>query len=337
LLNGSDACSAPSYDHVGCPIVPGFAAHLLRSTDRKIVRTFAREVDLVKGETNPEGRFVPDGRRLVFSGPALTVVDVSKQAVLETYADARESFGQVVFDVSGRRAAVVVQPPGLVVLKMLEPTCLPPEEGQFNLYPGDGSFNDVRQVESLVPEGDVTFVPGLIGQAFHLNGKDSMLRARPWAACGDCGYSWTESLFVKFDALQGEMTILERANALRGPGHRLFKLPDNRIVLEIASDNPRGQAVYSTGTVIAETWSHYAVVADAGEHRLYINGTLMGSVPPPKAGPFSFWGDVCVGSTHKGRARLAGRIDEIVFYNRALGAPEIKRISQLRTEGPCRQ
>jgi hypothetical protein len=190
LLNGQDACSLPSYDHVGCPIVPGIAAHLLRSTDRTIVRTFAREVDLVKGETNREGTFVPDSRRLVFSGPALTVLDVSKQAVLESFADARETFGQMVFDASGRRAAVVVWPPGppgLLVLKTLDQPCLPPEEGQFNLYPGDGSFDDVRQVESLLPEGDVTFVPGLIGQAFHLNGKDSMLRARSWAACGDCG------------------------------------------------------------------------------------------------------------------------------------------------------
>ena len=79
------------------------------------------------------------------------------------------------------------------------------------------------------------------------------------------------------------------------------------------------------------------MVADAGELRLYINGALMGSAPVPKASPTSsFWGDVSLGSTHERRAHLAGRIDEIVFYNRALGAPEIKRISQLRT-GPCRQ
>ncbi|MBI2681259.1 MAG: winged helix-turn-helix domain-containing protein [Candidatus Solibacter usitatus] len=335
LLNGQDACSAPSYDHIGCPIVPGIASHLLRSADRTIVRTFAREVNLVKGETNQEGTFVPDGRRLVFSGPGLTVLDVSKQAVLETYADARESYGQVVFDATGRRA-VVVQPAGLLVLKTLDQPCLPPEEGQFNLYPGDGSFDDVRQVERLVPEGDVTFVPGLIGQALRLNGKDSMLRARPWAACGDCGDSWTESLFVKFDALQGEMTLLERANALRGPGHRLFKSPDNRIVLEIAGDTSPGQAVHSTSPVTAETWNHYAVVVDAGERRLYINGTLMGSVAVPKADPIRFWGDVCLGSTHERSAHLAGRVDEIVFYNRALGEPEIRRISQLRTDSPCR-
>jgi hypothetical protein len=129
---------------------------------------------------------------------------------------------------------------------------------------------------------------------------------------------------------------LERASAPIGPGHRLFKSADNQIVLEIAGSGSRGLAVHSTAPVVAETWSHYAVVHGAGEYRLYIDGLLMGSVPVPEVGPFSFWGDVCLGSTHERRARLAGRLDEIIFYNRALGAPEINRISQLRTS-PCRQ
>src|SRR5207247_1145705 len=107
----------------GCPNVPGIASHLLRSADRTIVRTFAREA----GETGEEGTLVPDGRRLVFSGRALKVLGVSKQAVLETYADAGESYGQVVFDATGRRAVVLVRPAGLLVLKTLDQPCLPTE------------------------------------------------------------------------------------------------------------------------------------------------------------------------------------------------------------------
>ncbi len=338
LLNGQDACAWPVYDHVGCPIVPGTVSHLLRSADRTIVRTIGRQADRLRGETGAASTYVPDGRRLIVTGLSLTVVDVSKQAVLEKYEDPGEFPGQVAFDATGRHAVVPAYPVGLLVLKTLDQPCLPPEEGQFNLYPGDGSFDDVRQVESLVPEGGVEFVPGVIGQAIRLNGKDSMLHARAWAACGDCGDSWTESLFVKFDALQGEMTILERASTGRGPGHRLFKSLDNQINLEIDGNISPRQSVHA-GPVIAGSWRHYAVVSNGGELALYIDGTLMGNVPVPK-NPNVFnewWGDVCVGATHQRRARLTGRIDELAFYNRALEAWEINRIYELSRTSSCRQ
>lgn len=56
-------------------------------------------------------------------------------------------------------------------------------------------------------EGGLEFAPGLIGQAFHFNGKDSRSRANAWGARGDCGESWSESLYVKFSALEGPMAI----------------------------------------------------------------------------------------------------------------------------------
>jgi DNA-binding winged helix-turn-helix (wHTH) protein/DNA-binding beta-propeller fold protein YncE len=62
LLNGTDACLVPSYDHVGCPSVPGRVYHLLNSADYKVSKTFAMPTETGVGE------FAPDGTRIVFSG-----------------------------------------------------------------------------------------------------------------------------------------------------------------------------------------------------------------------------------------------------------------------------
>jgi streptogramin lyase len=94
------------------------------------------------------------------------VLDVSKQAVLEADADARESYGQIGFDATGRRA-VVVQPAGLLVLKTLDQPCLPPEEGQSgpdgNLWFTEYSANSIGRMTTA---GVVTEFPLPSGGSF---------------------------------------------------------------------------------------------------------------------------------------------------------------------------
>ncbi len=323
---------APTYDHLGCPSVPSIVYHLFGSAERNVLKTFTVPVGQGLGE------FAPDGTRVVFSGASLSVLDPLKGAVLERYAQTGETYRKASFTPAGNRAFIPVSPAGILVLDALEPECLPPENGLFNLYSGDGTLDDAKEVVALSAEGGVEFGPGLIGQAFRFNGRDSALHVKVWGACGGCSESWSESLYVKFTSLKGAMTISELPRFIGGPGHTLLKSSTNQIVLE-AGDVPKATVSVSTSSpIIAGEWYHLAVVSDKQEKTLYVDGVVAGRIPLSRlAPPPASWppGTAYVGATHEPAQFLEGLVDELAFYNRKLSPSEIKGLFDLSLRRRC--
>ena len=332
LLYGADACWNPTYDHAGCPSVPSIVYYLLRTTDRKVVGTFGIP------ELSGAGVFTPDGGTIVLGGDALSAVDPVKETVSERFARPGEFYRKTAFMPAGDRAIVAIEPAGILVLDRLDAGCLPPAQGLYNLYSGDGTLDDEQQVDSLRAEGGVGFAPGLIGQAFHFNGEDALLRVRSEGACGSCGPSWSASLYIKFGALQGEMSILDRLREDNDPEIQLRKSSEQRIVLEVSDRGQSGQAVSTSEPINAGTWHHLAVVTDQGEHRLYVDGSMIGRVQTPPLSPNpqrGFPGAAYIGAAHDRTRFLNGLVDEVAFYNRALSAAEIKGMYELSVHRPC--
>jgi YVTN family beta-propeller protein len=332
-LNGGDACLVPEYDHTGCPFVPSIVYHLIRTSDHKIVKTIGRP------GLPGSGVFTPDGGRVVLSGDSLLALDPLKEKVSERFARRGEFYGKVAFMPAGDRAIIPVEPAGILVLDGLDTGCLPPAEGLYNLYSGDGTLDDEQQVNSLKAEGGVGFAPGLIGQAFHFNGEDALLRARSEGACGGCGPSWSASLYVKFSELQGEMSILDRVREDNSPEIRLRRSSEERIVLEVADRDRPGQAVSTSEPISAGKWHHIAVVTDKGAHSLYVDGSKIGRIQTPPLSPEPFRGlpvGTTIGATHDRTSFLSGLVDELAFYNRAFSAAEIKGMYELSVHSPCR-
>ncbi len=332
LLEGGDACWIPAYDHVGCPVVPSNVYYVLRSTDHKIVQTLSRPLDEIRGV------FLPGGRRIAFSGLSLGVVDAGTQRVLERFPE-RGFYGRAVFTPKSSQVAVpVLNPPGLLVLDTLSPACELLEEGLLDLYSGDGTLDDAVAVGALISGSPPVYAPGVVGQAFHFS-HDRLLRANAQGACGDCGDSWSESLFVKFAEVGSKMTVLERAATEKDPGHRVFKSQEDRIVLGAGDQSTPERFVTTSEPVRAGAWYHLVVIADGGSRFLYMNGRFIGKTALPAANPNPFHfglGDVYIGATQRQSDFLDGWVDEIGFYNRALSASEIVRIYRLSVPGVCR-
>jgi hypothetical protein len=306
--------------------------HLLRSGDHKIIKTFT----MPKREMI--GVFAPDGGRIVFSGDSISVLDPLKDTLLETYARNGEGYGKAAFTPAGDRAFIPASPAGILVLDALDPGCLPPAQGLFDLYSGDGTLDDERQAQPLVAEGGFEFAPGLIGQAFRFNGKDSLLHAEYWGACGGCGESWSESLYVKFGTLEGEMAILGRELYSNAPAHRLLKSRDNRIILETGNRLRPGPSISTSAPISAGNWHHVASVTEHGDLSLYVDGNMIGRIPLPPVGPFNprnVPGGAYVGASRDKTSFFNGLVDELAFYNRALSAAEIKGMYELTLHRPC--
>jgi hypothetical protein len=327
LLDGMDACSSPGYDHVGCFIIPSRPFYLWRISDRRVIATLS-----LPPMAN-YGAFFQQGTRLAFSGSNLQVWDWARQMSLESMSLPGVGFGLVAITPTGNRAFVSMgDAPGLLVFDAEKEECLPPNQGLLNFYAGDGTPDDSEGSASLTLVGSPQFVPGLMGQAFSLNGTASFLSARVGAAfCPFCEGSWSASFFVKFHSTAGEMTILEREETDPEWDLRLFKANDNRIVLKSRGEAASKFSIASSVRVDGGRWYHLAVVTEKGHRSLFMDGTLQGEARI--TGAIKSPGDgvdrraFFMGATQGKRDFLNGLIDEIAVYGRALAPSEVTKIA----------
>ncbi|MBI3667513.1 MAG: hypothetical protein HY236_15020 [Acidobacteria bacterium] len=314
-VSGWDVCEKPYYDHRGCPSVPGGVVHVLRTSDNAGV---------------------------VLGHSSLVVVDATSFTILET-AEVAASRG-IVFAPDGRRAYAPARSRGAVaVFDLLDDGCQPPSAGLVSFWPADGNGNDVRDGRPGALHNGAGFAPGLVGQAFRLDGKDDFVS---FGKTNEVFFSDPEaalSLWVKFGAVDGEMSVLSRMSPAADSGWRFFKREDNRFVFCLGSALgpagclPGSSTTLASATVAApDAWYHLAVVKTRTEVSLYINGTLEAATYP---GVFqdrqAFQPELQLGADERPGRFLNGLVDEVALYNRALSAAEVQSIFQAGKLGSC--
>jgi hypothetical protein len=87
---------------------------------------------------------------------------------------------------------------------------------------------------------------------------------------------------------------------------------------------PSGGALFGTGKLSANAWTHLAGTYDGATVRLYVNGVQVSSraqtgAIPISTNPLQIGGDTIYGQY------FPGRVDEVRIYNRALSATDIQR------------
>ena len=251
LLDGLDACDNPAYDHVGCPTQPGRVVHLLRPSDRQLLRTLT-----FPGPSRRRPLAFVDNARFVLGGDTLSVFDARRYTLLESL-DAGPSYQSLVFAPGLRRIYAGNLPTkSLLVLDLEGPECSQSPSGLSILYSADGVFEDVAGLASLEPRGTVTFQPGKVGQAFRLEGG-SFLEA-PWTGAYEFGrQDATLALYVQFAGLRGEQVLVSRRSKSHAAGMTLLKSNDNRLVFLTAmpgEDRTNCKALQPSGPACGTTW-----------------------------------------------------------------------------------
>lgn len=172
--------------------------------------------------------------------------------------------------------------------------------------------------------------PGLVGRAFHFDGVNDHVEIPDHPNLKPPHV--TVEAWVRFDRLvsqtassTGLQYIVFKKNTRAGQfeGYALYKGGGNNFVFLVTSSAGLQAGVGST--IVAQTgvWYHVAGTYDGSQSRLYVNGSLQGTITP--GFPLNYGTrPVFIGTTGESfDGRLCGSVDEVRIYNRALSGAEV--------------
>ncbi|WP_265575880.1 beta strand repeat-containing protein [Bradyrhizobium sp. WBAH23] len=186
----------------------------------------------------------------------------------------------------------------------------------------DDSGND----HHLALTGGAGFAPGLFGEALALDGakgSGAVLSTDPSAF--DFGSSdFTIELWVKFDDLSRESTLIEKFTNDSGPGWTFTVLGDHRLQFYAA-----GVAVLTSDplTIATGEWHQFVAERSGTTFNLFVDGTQVlsgsgGGAIIPSSGP------LLIGGRNTGDPRnftVDGVVDNVTIWDHALSTTQISQ------------
>ncbi|BDI28805.1 hypothetical protein CCAX7_008560 [Capsulimonas corticalis] len=202
-----------------------------------------------------------------------------------------------------------------------------PKDGLIAYWPGDGNARDLVGGHNANPSAGMQYQPGKAGQCFALDGK-SAYAGVPFAPVFDLDPAgqFTISAWVRPEATGSYQAVFVKA-ATKGAW-------DYGVIIDrqgrFYSGRDANDVAQSKTVVIPGTWYHIAVTYDAGSFKTYVNGALEAEASNVQIGKSA--SGLCIG--HKGEVSVPGEdpdwfqgnIDELRFYNKALGADGVKML-----------
>ena len=202
-------------------------------------------------------------------------------------------------------------------------------------YPGDGNANDISSTANNgTLQGGATFAPGMVAQAFSLNGSDAYVQA-PANAAQDPTMAGSQDAWVFFNQLPSAaghiMEIIGKG--ANGTDFDLQAETDNKFHFYIAA----GNSVTSTTVIQTGVWYHVAGTWDATGLRMYVNGVLENTNGVQNLTRGQSGNPLQIGNQPTFGPRLFnGLIDEAEIFNRALTAAEVQAIYNAGSAGKCK-
>lgn len=220
-----------------------------------------------------------------------------------------------------------------------------PLSGPVGHWLGDGNAANAVGGALGLEYGGLSYVPGVAEQAFQFNGTDSSVSMGAGPELAVSSGDFTVSTWVYFDSVThapgeggtspGDMSLVDKMGALEGApnaeGWRVLKQADNRIWFCLGAE-PNGcspgspTTVQSATVVVPGVWYHVTAVKRGAEIAIYVNG-----IPEAATvfGPFynADFVPLLLGANNPQGAYLAGSLDDVRLYGRALSDAEIQTLA----------
>jgi hypothetical protein len=229
--------------------------------------------------------------------------------------------------------------------------CVEPPSGITGWWPGDGGADDLVGNRDAELVGDATFAPGLISEAFALDGDGDFIDVPDNPALDVGRRDFSVALWVWFRDTDGEQVLGEKwVQRYNEPslGWTMTKLEDNTIGFFIEDALGQGNGATSPRLDLrAMTWIHVAARRVGDTVDLYVNGQRVASEANP--GILDLDSEASLKFGHRGGPVdtpgsadprgyfLDGRVDEVqLLVGRAFSDEELRDAYRAGAAGYCR-
>lgn len=193
----------------------------------------------------------------------------------------------------------------------------------------DNAYDEVRNISGVI-FGNVSFVPGKIGQAANFTGISGS-----YVDLGE-GDNLTESL----PAFSVSSWVYKIANdtSRAGPVRQadvfgLHSGPSRKWTFTVRNASGSSVSAASSTTLVSGQWTHLVGVYNGSNVKLYINGVVQASQPALRGNTAATLNNVELGRDYAYSTTLKGSVDETAFYGRALTAEEVLDIYATNSSG----
>ncbi len=211
--------------------------------------------------------------------------------------------------------------------------CYPAPAGLIAWWPGETNAKDQWGGHDGTAKNGASYMDGLDGKAFALDGQDDYLEAPDSPVWNFGAHDFSIELWASFARANGDQALVAHDPGPGGVNKWIFWYRSG--VLSFHVNGSSGQrdigAVPFTPAILS--WQHLGLVRSGTKFQFFVDGTL--------AGEGDFSGEVPFGPAPLtlGQAEnnffFAGFLDEVSIYNRALSAAEIHSIFTAGSAGKC--
>jgi hypothetical protein len=216
-------------------------------------------------------------------------------------------------------------------------------------WKAENNFNDVTGAYNATADGDVSFAPGRVGNAFSFDGTQSPAVSVPAGVFppqpGTGAFSfeaWFQTSGGNGGVILGQQATAPYAAASGGWSPAIYVGTDGNLYVEMFYNGGINQSV---GPVLVNDnqWHHIAVTYDGSSEIAYLDGANIGQAlsytQVANGSPLSYQLGTGYTSnwpaTNGGWYTFNGLIDEATVYSRALTAAEVLGIAQAGSYGKC--
>jgi hypothetical protein len=254
----------------------------------------------------------------------------------------REQAGGYSVVVANPVGVTTSSPPAVLTIASGLVDCAGAPSGMIAWWRGEENSSDYAATNDALFEGLAGYVPGEVGQAFGLDGVSSYLEAADSDLWNFSTNDFSIDLWANFSRLipslmAGDGSIVFIAHDEESGAHNkwLFGLGGEQLYFYVngAGIGPHF-LVQASFTPITNQWYHLAVAKETAVYRLYVNGALA-STSTNRASIPDAHAPITIGQAQG--FYMAGALDEISLYRRALQGSEIQQIYRQGGQGKCVQ